>query len=97
AEGSSKSERDKFNARVRAIIKDRDEAVVVSAKLAEQLRLLQQSEWALKARLGGELKLSKELEDKLKASGIRIVSLEADAKKSAAELEKEKKRAGRVS
>src|SRR5262249_2182836 len=97
AEGLSKSERDQFTARLRSLTGDRDEAVVVNAKLAEQLRLLAKSEAKLKVQLGGEQQLSKDLEAKLKASGIRIVSLEGDVKKTAAELDKQKKSAGTMS
>lgn len=97
AGAAAKAEQDRLNAKLRSLMKDRDEVVVVNAKLAEQLRLLQQSEAMLKVQLGGEQKLAKDLQEKLKASGIRIVSLEGDVKKTAAALEKEKKGAGAMS
>src|SRR5262245_6328930 len=80
---AERNRREEGDSRLKSLLKDRDEAVRVSARLAEQLRLLQQSEARLQVQIGGERKLAKELERKLKDSGIRIVSLEGTVKKTA--------------
>lgn len=74
----------------------RDKALKLNDELTAQLRLLQQSEASLKVLLAGEQKLAREQEEKLKAGGIRIVSLEGAVKKTTDALDAAKKSGGEM-